>query len=233
MPDSPSSSAEKSATAAKPGMKRKWLLIILALTFLFILMPFLFWQATWFGKPLDDAQLQKSITDTEHPRQIQHALSQIADRILSPSPAVQDSARPFYPRVIAVASNRDDQLRLTAAWVMGQDNTYAGFRPVLIGLLKASNPMVRRNAGLALVRFGDRIGLPEIRAIFQPYGVLAPRDGKLVARLQPGDAVNPGTLLGRVIASETEVEIRSQVPGTLKRWLASNDEVVAAGQPVV
>ena len=29
------------------------LFAILALTFLFVLMPFLFWQATWFGRPLD------------------------------------------------------------------------------------------------------------------------------------------------------------------------------------
>ena len=76
---------EKSTSAtppAKPGLKRRWLFVILALTFVFVLMPFLFWQATWFGKPLNDTQLEKSLTDSQHPREIQHALAQIADRIL-------------------------------------------------------------------------------------------------------------------------------------------------------
>ena len=40
-------------------MKRRWLYLILAMTFFFVLMPFLFWQATWFGRPLDDAQLRE------------------------------------------------------------------------------------------------------------------------------------------------------------------------------
>src|SRR5262245_11803681 len=31
------------APPAKPGMKRRWMLAVLALTFLFVLMPFLFW----------------------------------------------------------------------------------------------------------------------------------------------------------------------------------------------
>src|ERR1700691_2134482 len=91
------------APPTKPGMKRRWLFVILALTFLFVLMPFLFWQATWFGKPLDNAQLAKSLNDRADPREVQHALSQIADRILAPSPDVRDSARPFYPEVVQIA----------------------------------------------------------------------------------------------------------------------------------
>src|SRR5580658_2863298 len=109
------------STSAKPRMAAKWLFAILALTFLFVLMPFLFWQATWFGRPLNDDQLAKSLADTEHPREIQHALSQIADRILSPVAATRDSARSFYPQTISIAKTGDDELRLTAAWVMGQD----------------------------------------------------------------------------------------------------------------
>ena len=220
------------AVPPKPPMKRQWLLIILALTFLFILMPFLFWQATWFGEPLTDAQLQKSLVDTQQPREIQHALSQIADRILSPNPAVRDSARPFYPQVIRIAATGDDDLRLTAAWVMGQDNTFPDFRPALIARLKDANPMVRRNAALALVRFADASGLPELRTIFHPYAVVAPQAGKVTARLQPGDTLNPGTLLGRVATGGEQIEVRSQVPGTLKQWLVVNGESVSAGQSI-
>src|SRR5437016_14232132 len=109
MPNQPTGTAP-----AKPGLKRRWLFLILALTFHFVLMPFLCWQATWFGKPLNDAQLQKSLADREHPREIQHALSQVADRILSRDSHMRDSARPFYPRIIQIAHTGQDELRLTA-----------------------------------------------------------------------------------------------------------------------
>jgi len=217
----------------KPGLKRRWLFVILALTFLFVLMPFLFWQATWFGKPLDNAQLAKSLDDRAHPREVQHALSQLADRILAPSPAVRDSARPFYPQVVQIAQTGQDELRLTAAWVMGQDNSVPGFHDELLRLLQDPNPMVRRNAALALVRFQDGSGLAEIRSMLRPSNVTAVETGTLDQRLKPGDAINPGTLVGHIDSGKTKNEMRSQIPGTIDRWLVSDKSAVAAGQPVL
>ena len=232
---------EPNPAPAKPGLKRRWLFIILALTFLFVLMPFLFWQATWFGKPLDNAQLAKSLNDRANPREVQHALSQIADRILAPSPAVRDSARPFYPQVVQIAQTGQDELRLTAAWVMGQDSSGPGFREELLRLLQDPNPMVRRNAALALVRFHDASGIAEIRSMLQPSNVVAPQAGALDQRLKPGDAINPGTLVGRIDSSNTsgntsgntKNELRSQIPGTINRWLVPDKSSVAPSQPVL
>ena len=221
------------AARGKPRMARRWLFAILALTFLFVLMPFLFWQATWFGRPLNDDQLAKSLADREHPREVQHALSQIADRILSPVPAARDSARHFYPQVVAVAQSGQDELRLTAAWVMGQDNNVPEFHQELLRLLGDSNPMVRANAALALVRFGDVSGRDQIRAMMQPYQMPAPLAGKLAERMKPGEAINPGTLLGRIEASGQKSEVRSQVPGTIHSWLAPDGAGVAAGQLIL
>ena len=214
-------------------MKQRWLIIILALTFLFVLMPFLFWQATWFGRPLNDEQLERALADREHPREIQHALSQVADRVLSVNPATRDSARRFYPDVIRIAQSGGDELRLTAAWVMGQDNSVAEFHRELTALLRDPNPMVRRNAALSLVRFADVGGRDEIRAILEPYSLAAPRAGKLVERLKPGDAINTGTLLGSIDADREKSELRSQVPGSIDRWLVGNGITVSAGQPIV
>lgn len=219
----------------KPAMKRRWMLAILALTFLFVLMPFLFWQGTWFGKPLSDAQLQEALADTEHPREVQHALSQIADRILAPDEATRGSARRFYPDVMRIAQSSSPELRLTAAWVMGQDNAVAEFHQQLLRLLHDASPMVRRNAALALVRFGDRAGRDEIRALLAPYSMPAPYPGNLAARLRPDDAVNPGTLLGRIQIGGTggeEKELRSEVPGTINRWLVPDGTLVNEGQPI-
>lgn len=224
-----------SAAPPKPALKRRWLFLILALTFLFVLMPFLFWQATWFGKPLNDVQLEKSLSDREHPREIQHALSQLADRILSRDPLTRDSARRFYPRVIEIAQTGQDELRLTTAWVMGQDNSVPDFHQELLRLLQDPNPMVRRNAALALVRFHDASGLPEIRSMLQPYTVTAPSGpGALDERLKPGDAINPGTLVGRIEnGAQSRTELRSQIPGTIDRWLVSDKSSVAPGQPLL
>ena len=227
MPDPPNTAAPK------PGLKRRWLYLILGVTFLFVLMPFLFWQATWFGKPLDDTQLEKSLTDRAHPREIQHALSQLADRILSRDPAARDSARRFYPRLIQIARNGQDELRLTAAWVMGQDDSMPEFHQELLRLLHDPNPMVRRNAALALVRFKDSSGLAEIRAMLQPSPVPASVPGALDERLKPGDAINPGTLLGRIEAGGSRSEFRSQIPGTIDHWLVADKTAVTAGQPVL
>lgn len=218
---------------AKPGLKRRWLFVILALTFLFVLMPFLFWQATWFGKPLNDAQLEKSLADRAHPREIQHALAQLADRILSRDSQTRDSARAFYPQIVQIARTGQDELRLTAAWVMGQDNSVADFHQELLRLVQDPNPMVRRNAALALVRFRDASGLAEIRSMLKPSAVSAPVAGSLDERLKPGDAINAGTLVGRLETAGSRTELRSQIPGTIERWLVADKTAVTAGQAVL
>ena len=217
----------------KPGLKPRWLFVILALTFLFVLMPFLFWQATWFGKPLNDAQLQKSLVDREHPREIQHALSQVADRMLARDTFTRDSARQFYPQVVQIAQNGQDELRLTAAWVMGQDNSIPDFHQELVRLLQDPNPMVCRNAALALVRFGDASGLAEIRSMLQPSAIGAHEAGALEQRLKPGESINPGTLLGRIRSGNSTSELRSQIPGIIRQWLVPDKAAVAKGQPIL
>lgn len=221
------------AHAVPRGINRRWLYGILILAFLFVLMPFLFWYSTWLGRPLSDEQVEKNLADGAHPRKAQHALSQIADRISSGDPAVRTSARRWYPQVVAISAQNLDELRLTAAWVMGQDNTAPEFHQALLRLLDDGHPMVQRNAALSLVRFGDTAGLPVIRAMLEPYGVPAPRAGTLAQRLKPGEVVNPGTLLGRIQYGAQVIEVRSQVPGSMLRWLAREGATLSAGEPLV
>src|SRR3989442_7529643 len=40
---------------------------------LIVLMPFLFWWNTWFGRQLSDKQLSEYLHDDKKPRHIQHA----------------------------------------------------------------------------------------------------------------------------------------------------------------
>ncbi len=230
MAASPSSSSV--AAAPRPGMRRRWLYLVLAAAFLFVLMPVFFWEATWFGRSLNDEQIAKNLADREHPRKAQHALAQIADRILSSDPAVRESARRWYPQVAALSASPADELRLTGAWVMGQDNAAPIFHRTLLRLLKDPHPMVQRNAALSLVRFRDAAGRLVILGMLESYALPAPHAGRLATRLKVGDVVNPGTLLARIQDGEQKIEVRTQVPGTIERWMVPDGAEVSAGQPI-
>jgi multidrug efflux pump subunit AcrA (membrane-fusion protein) len=102
-----------------------------------------------------------------------------------------------------------------------------------VRLLQDPNPMVRRNAALALVRFGDASGLAEIRSMLQPSAVGAAEAGALEQRLKPGESINPGTLLGRIRSGNSTSEVRSQIPGIIRQWLVPDKAAVAKGQPIL
>ena len=207
----------------------RWTYGIVIMAFLFVLMPFLFWNATWFGRPLTDAQIAKALADRSHPRHIQHALTQIESRMESRD----DSVRRWYPEVVKLASDPVDEIRVTDAWVMGQDNSSPDFHRALSSLLADPNPMVQRNAALSLVRFGDDSGHALIVAMLHSFAMPAPFDGTLATRLKPGDVVNPGTLVAHIKSAGQQREVRTSVPGTLDRWLAANGVAVSAGQPLL
>jgi len=208
-------------------------LIILITAVLFVIMPFLFWRSTWFGLPLNDKEMEEAFADAEHPRKAQHALTQVAERINSPNPQARESARRWYPQVMALAGNARDELRTTAAWVMGQDNQAEEFREPLKRLLQDPNPMVRHNAALALVRFGDASGRDDILDMLRPCIVRAEAAGALAQRLQPVEVVNPGTLVGHIKAGEKEFEIRSIVSGRVRRWLFNDGASVVPGDRIL
>jgi hypothetical protein len=226
-------SANIPSAPPKSAMAKKWLVGILVLTFAFVLMPFLLWYMTTFSRPLADADLASYFNDTLHPRRAQHALSQIADRIMSPNPSVRASAKPWYPEVVKFSSQGSDELRVTAAWVMGQDNQSADFHAALLKQLADPNPMVERNAALSLVRFADPSGRPIITAMLMPYALAAPRSGTLETRLKPGDVINPGTLVAHIVAGGDKTEVRSEVPGTILQWVARNGAPIEAGQQML
>jgi biotin carboxyl carrier protein len=220
------------APSAKPGMKKRWLYLILGVMFMFVLMPYLIWQATWFGKPLDDKQMAVAFADTQHPRNAQHALSQVADRMESPDPAVRATAKPWYPQAVAAASSSESALRSTAAWIMGKDPSVLEFHETLQKLLSDSDPMVQRNAALSLVRFGDVSGHDMIVSMLKPWTQTAPVAGKLSTRLTPGETVSVGTLIGRIETAGEKVEIRTKMPGTLEQWTVQDGTQVTANQPI-
>ena len=92
-------------------------LLFFATGWLIVLMPFLFWWNTWFGRQLSDKQLAEYLLDDKKPRHIQHALVQIGERVTRHDPNVTR----WYPDVVRLASCPSEEVRNTDAWVMGQD----------------------------------------------------------------------------------------------------------------
>src|ERR1700687_2142998 len=132
------SSGQQFPAAAPPppkkGLPPRATFAILGVALLFVLMPYLFWQASWFGRPLTDQQLSRYLGDAEHPRNAQHGLVQLSERIDRRDPGVSR----WYPQVIALTRNPETQVRLTAAWVMGHDNASSEFHQTLLGMLSDS-----------------------------------------------------------------------------------------------
>jgi hypothetical protein len=176
-----------------PHRKYPWAIVVVVV--LFVILPFISWYGTWFGRPLSESKIEQYLNDTEKPRNAQHALAQIAERIIKGD----QSVKRWYPAVISAAGHATPQVRLTAAWVMGQDNSYQEFHSALLTLLADPHPGVRHNAALALVRFGDPAGRSELVAMLKPYTLRADRDGVAEVFVEDeGAAVAEGSPLVRI-----------------------------------
>ena len=139
-------------------------LVLLALVAC-VVVPFFFWQGTWFGRPLQDEELTLFLTDPDKSRRVQHGLSQIAERMERGDPKVAQ----WYETIAQLSVHPGPQVRVTAAWVMGQDSTSELFHNTLLQMLSDDEVLVRRNAALSLVRFGDGEGLNELRAMLASH----------------------------------------------------------------
>ncbi|HET9305619.1 MAG TPA: HEAT repeat domain-containing protein [Candidatus Sulfotelmatobacter sp.] len=193
---------------------------------LIVLMPFLFWWNTWFGRHLSDQQITEYLHDDKKPRHIQHALVQLGDRMSHNDAA----SKQWYPDLVRLASNPVEEVRNTDAWVMGQDVSAAAFHEALLKMLQDSSPMVRGNAALSLVRFGDATGRPQIVALLQPAQITAPAAGKIIDADRPGTAIHQGGLIAKLTsngAAQT-IDVRSPIPGRI-RSVPLPGATVAAG----
>jgi len=215
-------------------MTRNQRILFFATGWAIVLMPFLFWWSTWFGRGLTDRQITEYLHDDKKPRHIQHALVQIAERMgtVHQSPSNVE-VKKWYPDLIRLADYQVEEVRNTDAWVMGQDPAGQGFHEALLKMLHDPSPLVRGNAALSLVRFGDATGRPEIVALLQPSHIISPVDGKVIDSDRQGTAVHQGGLLAKVAASGSPqpVELRSPIPGRI--WsIADTGASVKAGSEV-
>lgn len=214
-------SGRELAPATLGKRRSPWALIIVAA--LFIILPFLAWYFTWFGRSLSDETITTYLADQSKPRNVQHALTQIEARIEAEDPG----ARRWYPQIVNLAGSNTMEIRQTVAWVMGQDNRAEEFHAALRKLLNDPEPIVRRNAALGITRFNDPAGRPELIASLQPFDVVAPGDGILKSSLPAGSELSVGTLVARLkVDGNRLVEVRSPLPGAIAQVF------LAEGAPV-
>ena len=202
------------------GNRRRtpWPLAVVAV--LFVVVPFLTWYWTWFGRSLSDEEVGKYLSE-DRPRHAQHALSQIAERFEKG----EAGAGRWNAQVVASASSPSPDVRMTAAWAMGVEHRSEEFRAALLKLVEDPEPVVRRNAALALVRFGDPRCRPELLAMLRPYTVSAPGEGTAETALTAGSYVKRDSLLVR-FRGKTDLaeEIRSPLPGVIEKALVKDGD---------
>ncbi len=215
----------------KRSMSRTQKILFFVTGWLIVLMPFLFWWNTWFGRHLSDRQLTQYLHDDKKPRHIQHALVQLGDRMSHDDAA----AKQWYSDLVRLATNPVEEVRNTDAWVMGQDTSGAGFHEALLKMLQDSSPMVRGNAALSLVRFGDATGRPEIIALLQPARIMAPQAGKIVDADRPGTAIHQGGLIAKLApaGSSGNVEIRCPISGRIRSVYQAGSNAAAGVEVAV
>ena len=203
---------------------------ILILAGLFIAATFLAWYFSWFGRELSDADISKYLADERNPRHVQHALLQIQERVERRDANVKN----WYPQLVTLSGNPETEFRLTVAWLMGFDNSSPEFHTALLKLVHDPEPIVRRNAALALVRFNDNNGHEELLAVLKPYVVKAPADGVVASSMHEGTNVTRQTPLARIQQNDGNMAgLRSPLPGRVNQIFKPNGSQVTRDEDLM
>jgi hypothetical protein len=227
--DPPESIAPESPPQPAPHRMSTGKRLLFFLTaWLIVLMPFLFWWSTWFGRHLSDQQITEYLGDQKHPRHIQHALVQLGERMAQRDPGVMR----WHGELVRLASYPVEEVRNTDAWVMGQDTADAAFHETLLTMLGDSSPLVRGNAALSLVRFGDASGRAQIVALLQPAVIAAPSAGLITDTDKIGTAIHQGGVIAKLQNGQENTEVRSPISGRIRTLTVQKGNDVAAGAEI-
>jgi hypothetical protein len=215
----------ETANPVRVWRKYPWAFLVVAL--LFIIVPFLSWYGTWFGRRLSDDQIEQYLHDFEKPRHVQQAVEQIVGRIEQKDP----NASRWYPELAELAHYPVPQVRTAAAWAMQSDNTYDGFHTALRSMLDDPDPTPRHQAALSLVRFGDTAARSELVNMLKSRTLKAQTAGTAQILVKEGMPVSPGVPVVRIKQSDgTTAEAAAPDAGHVERVSVSNGQQVQAGQ---
>ena len=206
-----------------PALKSQ--LILVAILLVCVLLPSMFWHDVWFGRTLEDQEIEEYLVDEESPRRIQHALAQLGERMDRRESLLET----WEQRILELATHQRLEVRTLTAWILGKGTERPRFREKLLQMLDDSHPLVRRNAALALVRFGDSSGRPQLRGMLRPFTVKSPFIGELSLLVEQQDLVDSGSTIARVITGGEQQDVVAPVSGRVERVLMPTDSKVRAG----
>jgi hypothetical protein len=212
-----------------PNRKYPWAILVVVL--LFVLIPFFSWYGSWFGRPLSDNKIEEYLNGTARPRDAQHALSLIGNKIIEGDKSMQR----WYPLIVKASHNESAEVRKIAAWAMGQDNKSEEFHAALLPLVKDPNAGVRHNAAVQLVRFNDAGSRMELLAMLEEASLKAESDGTIEFIVEEeGRAVAANSPLARIKSTDGQItEIRSQEAGRIEALAVPDKSVVKTGDKVI
>jgi hypothetical protein len=226
--DAANGGENSSQKPSRPRMSTRNRLLFFLTAWLLVLMPFLFWWSTWFGRALKPKEMNEYLNDATHPRHIQHAIVQLGQR-MSQHDA---SAAQWYGDLVRLATNSREEVRSTDAWVMGQDTAGPGFHDALLKMLNDSSVVVRGNAALSLVRFGDSSGRAQIVSLLQPVVVTTGSAGRVIDGAAVGTMIHQGGLIAKVQSEDSQIhELRSPITGRV-RLATGTGSNMAAGSSI-
>ena len=225
IPVASAESPDSSARPARPRMSTRNRLLFFLTAWLIVLMPFLFWWNTWFGRSLSSQQMGEYLNDNSHPRHIQHALVQLGQRMSQHDATAQR----WYGDLLRLASHPREEVRSTDAWVMGQDPSGPGFHAALSRMLEDPSLIVRANAAFSLVSFGDSAGREQIISLLQPVSITAPSTGRITDSARIGTPVHQGGLIATLQDGRQLREMRSPIGGRVRTLEAPTGTNVVVG----
>jgi biotin carboxyl carrier protein len=223
-----STNPELEAASKKKRMSTRNRILFFVTAWFIAFMPVWFWWNTWFGRNLSDTKVAEYLQDNVHPRHIQQALVQVSERMSRH----ETSVKQWYPELVRLAAHPVEEVRNTDAWILGQDTTGSGFHEALLKMLNDPSPLVRGNAALSLVRYGDATGRPQIIALLHPVTLTAPISGKVVDADRPGTPIRQGGLIAKLQNDQQTAELRSPISGHIRNLFAQTGHNVAAGAEI-
>jgi biotin carboxyl carrier protein len=216
----------------KKRMPLRTRLLVFIAAWALLSLPYFFWHSSWFGRTLSDSEINQYLHDDARPRHIQHALVQIGERMTRArdhghTPA--SAAAQWYPDMVRLADYKIEDVRNTDAWLMGQDASRPEFRAALHKMLGDPSMMVRGNAALSLVTFGDNAGHDEIVAMLKPVTIAAPASGSVAAVAKAGDPIHSGTVVAQTEEGSGAVEARAPISGKVASVAVQRGQHVQQG----
>lgn len=203
--------------------------LVAGLVLVTMLVAYCSWYGSSFGRGLNDDQIFERLDPGVAPRDIQHALSQLEERL---SPTYPGRER-FREKVVELARSEHVEIRRQVAWVMGREPA-PDYREGLVGLIDDADPGVRFNAGCSLSNFNDPRSRPPLLEALKPIPILAPATGTLELKTDEGEAASLGGGIGFVKTSEGEdVEVRTALNGVVLRLPLGKEGQVQKGAVIV